>query len=112
MNEKEELKQKKYEKLERRIRQWQAGNEKATLSEIEEAIDRELAQLRQELIEGIVEEREGKVGEGYVCPHCQEGMVKNGQKKRRLKTKGGKEIEIEREQLRCLGCGMTIFPPG
>ena len=112
MNEKEELKHEKYTKVEKRIRRWQARHEKATLSEIEEAIDKELAQLRQELIEEIVEAREGEVDGGYQCPNCQEEMVRNGQKRRRLKTKGGKEIEIEREQLRCLRCGMTLFPPG
>lgn len=102
----------KYEKMESQIRQWRDVNPRATLTEIEEAVEKELAELREAVVESLVQEREESEQGTPLCPHCQSKMVKNGKKKRRLKTKEGKSITLERQQMRCLTCGMTLFPPG
>lgn len=113
MNEKEEERLEKYKQVEKRVRAWEGSHRRATLSEIETAIDDELTQLRRELIEELVKEREAeRQGVAEACPNCGQVMAVNGQKKRQLKSKGGEEIRMEREQLRCTGCGMTLFPPG
>ncbi|MCB9420698.1 MAG: transposase family protein [Ardenticatenaceae bacterium] len=101
----------KYEKMESQIRQWRDAHPKATLTEIEEAVEKELAELREAVVESLVQEEDTE-WETLLCPHCQSKMVKNGKKKRRLKTKEGKTITLERQQMRCLTCGMTLFPPG
>ena len=104
----------KYEKMESQIKQWRDAHPRATLTEIEEAVEKELAELREAVVESLVQEGEdsAREQEAPLCPHCQSKMVKNGKKKRRLKTKEGKTITLERQQMRCLTCGMTLFPPG
>ena len=113
MNEKEEERVDKYKQVEKRLNVWDRSHRRATLSEIEAAIDSELTQLRREIIEEMVQEREAeREGVAEACPNCGQVMAGNGKKKRKLKSKGGEEIRLEREQLRCTGCGMTLFPPG
>ena len=95
-----------------KIQEWESENPEATLTEIEEAVDAELAGLRKVLIERVTnKEKEGEP-EKVSCPRCGQAMMRNGQKKRELKSKGGEKVTIERDQMRCHHCGMTLFPPG
>lgn len=94
-----------------RLNQWEAANKDADLTQMEETIDAELAGIRQQLLEQLA--REGETPEARaVCPNCDQPMMKNGKKKRTLRTKNGDKVTIEREQMRCHECGMTLFPPG
>lgn len=95
-----------------KIQAWEKENPEATLTEIEEAVDAELAGLRKVLIERAANREKESVPEKVSCPRCGQAMMKNGPKKRELKSKGGEKITIEREQMRCHHCGMTLFPPG
>jgi YgiT-type zinc finger domain-containing protein len=99
--------------IEARIKQWEAAHPQATLTEIEQAVDKALSQLRQRLVEASVQAREAARGkaEAQLCPQCGQKMMKNGQKKRVLRMKDGQKIELQREQMRCHDCGMTLFPP-
>ena len=112
MNEKRDPNLEKYEEMERQIKQWRQENPKATLTEMENAIDKELAKIRQSALEELVQARGAEETEVYSCPHCQTEMVGNGFKERILRTKEGQTITLRRQQLRCLQCGMTLFPPG
>jgi YgiT-type zinc finger domain-containing protein len=58
------------------------------------------------------EERWQTGGEGVVCPNCGAQLEKKGKKKRKLQTRGGQEVEVEREYAVCPQCGQGIFPPG
>ncbi len=95
----------------KRLKKWEEEHEDADLTQMEEAIDAELARMRRQILAQMAQEstqdREAKT----LCPKCQQKMMKNGQKKRELRTKNGAKITIEREQMRCHQCGMTIFPP-
>lgn len=94
-----------------RLNQWEAENKDADLTQMEEAIDAELAGIRQQLLEQMA--RKGEPPEArVVCPSCDQPMMKNGQKKRTLRTKNGDKVTIIRKQMRCHECGMTLFPPG
>lgn len=95
-----------------KIQAWEKENPEATLTEIEEAVDAELAGLRKVLIERVANKEKEGTPEKVSCPRCGQAMMKNGPKKRELKSKGGEKITIEREQMRCHHCGMTLFPPG
>lgn len=44
-------------------------------------------------------------------PDCGVKLEKKGKKKRRLPTRGGQEVELEREYGVCPKCGQGIFPP-
>ena len=100
----------KFSEVEATLKQWQKENPTPTLSEIEEAIDTELAQLRRLLLENVAQTSEQE--EAYHCPKCSTQMVQNGKKSRQLRTKADEKIRLERIQMRCLECGMTLFPPG
>lgn len=100
------------DELFRRMKQWNRENPKATLTEMEEAVDQELSRLRGKLIEEMTGERVEEIHDKVKCPNCGLEMVKNGWKRRELRSKGGETVVINRRQMRCLECGMTLFPPG
>ena len=95
------------------MRAWRQLHPKATLEEIEAELDRQLAVLRVQLLGETVGTSKAVKGEaGAVCPVCGGEMVKGGRRKRKLKSYGGEELELEREYLRCPSCGQGFFPPG
>jgi transposase-like protein len=98
--------------LTRKMSQWRQANPQATLTEIEEAVEAELAQLRTQLVEEMIQRTPEASQEEVRCPQCDQNMVKNGRRKRKLKSKEGETIQLERQQWRCLACGTTLFPPG
>ena len=112
MNRKRNSQDERPDELTQKMRQWREANPQATLTEIEEAVETELAQLRQQLVEEMVREEAAGPQREPDCPQCGEKMVKNGQRRRKLKGKEGQTIHLERQQWRCLSCGATLFPPG
>ncbi|NIW11454.1 MAG: hypothetical protein GWN33_13585 [Gammaproteobacteria bacterium] len=112
MDEKQNSQQEQSDEVTRKMRQWRQANPKATLTEIEEAVEGELAQLRKQIVEEMVQEEAAGRQEEPDCPQCGEKMVKNGRRQRKLKGKEGQTIQLDRQQWRCLSCGATLFPPG
>lgn len=95
--------------------EWRREHPKATLREIEEEIDKQLSEMRARMITDIAQgsaSAEWEAGEkAAVCPQCGAELLKKGKKKRKLQTREGREIELEREYGICLKCGQGIFPP-
>ena len=95
--------------------EWREKHAKATLREIEEEIDKRLSVMRARMISDAAmnsASREWQAGEkAAVCPKCGVALTKKGKKKRKLQTRGGREIELEREYGVCPECGQGIFPP-
>jgi len=112
MDEKQTPSEEQPDELTRKLSQWQQANHQATLTEMEKAVEAELAKLRKQLVEAMVREREATMPEVPDCPQCGQKMVKNGRRPRELKSKEGQTIKLERQQWRCLTCGATLFPPG
>jgi YgiT-type zinc finger domain-containing protein len=96
--------------------EWREQHPKATMAEIEAEVDQRLAGMRAQMIADMAmasQRAEWEAGEeAGKCPQCGQAMEKKGQKKRKLATRGGKEIELEREYGVCPKCGQGIFPPG
>ncbi|MCX6059396.1 MAG: hypothetical protein NTW69_14745 [Chloroflexi bacterium] len=94
---------------------WRGKHPKAIMREIEEEGDQRLSVMRARMISDTAMKRgraEWEAGEKEaVCPDCGGELLKNGKKKRKLKTREGEEIELEREYGICLKCGHGIFPP-
>ena len=96
--------------------EWRQQHPKATFREIEAEIDRRLDEFRAKMLSDTVNLsastawKEG--AEGPECPHCGVSLVGKGRKKRKLQTRGGHAVEIEREYGVCPECGQGIFPPG
>ena len=112
MNEKDPPRQEQPDELTHKMRQWRQANPQATLTEIEEAVEAELAQLRKQLVEEMVREESAGRQPEPDCPQCGQKMVKNGRRQRKLKSKEGQTLQLERQQWRCLTCGTTLFPLG
>jgi len=112
MNEKQDPQEEHVDELTGKMSRWRRANPQATLTEIEEAVEAELAQLRKQLVEEMVQEGSAGIQEVPDCPRCGQKMVKNGRRRRKLKSKEGQTIQLDRQQWRCLSCGTTLFPPG
>jgi YgiT-type zinc finger domain-containing protein len=104
------------EEIIRGIAEWREQHPKATFREIEEEVDKRLSVLRARMLSdaAINSEKGGwRAGDGdVVCPVCRAKLEKKGKKKRKLQTRGGREVELEREYGVCPQCGQGIFPPG
>jgi len=111
-----------WEKLQAQIndvlREWRKENPKASLIEIENTVDANMAEVKRQIIEDLIHESGTADISGLPeterpnCPECGKSMVANGKKKRRLKTSHEKEIEIDRHQAYCPECKVTFFPSG
>jgi len=114
MNKEKPNQENQFQEVESKIKQWHRANPKATLTEIELKVDEELSKLRQLLVEETAQDLNEETAKNRTvqCPNCSKPMMKNGKRRRTLRTKRGERIELEREQMRCHQCGMTLFPPG
>lgn len=95
--------------------EWRQQHPKATFREIEDEVDRRLAVLRVRMLSDAAISSAQADWEGVgigVCPNCGTKLEKKGKKKRKLPTRGGQEVELEREYGVCPKCGQGIFPPG
>jgi len=98
------------------IVKWREAHPRATFREIEAEIDRRLDEYRAKVLSDTAnlsasaEWIEGP--DGLSCPHCGAKLAGKGRKKRRLQTRGGNEVGIERKYGVCPECGQGIFPPG
>lgn len=96
--------------------EWRQQNPKATFRAIEEELDRRLAELRVRMLADLAvasASADFETGEkAAVCPKCGGELVANGKKKRKLQTRGGREVGIEREYGICPKCGQGFFPSG
>ena len=100
------------------MKEWRLQHPRATLQEMEAALDERLMRMRARMLEDMAlasraanwkEEAEESKPE---CPHCGTSLVSRGRGKRRLQTQGGQGIELERGYGVCPKCGKGIFPPG
>ena len=97
------------------MRDWRVAHKRATLNEIEAALDERLWRLRARMLADVAMASEAVEGAGgtAVCPQCGAEVQMKGQKhERRLQTQGGREIVLEREHGVCPACGAGFFPSG
>lgn len=106
------------EKVNAAIDEWRKEHPEATLTEIEEAVDSQLAGVRTQMVEDLAQRgrtariREMAAEERPECPRCGRRAAANGRGMRKLKTFHGEVIELERDQAYCIHCEMTFFPSG
>lgn len=98
--------------------EWRMQHPKATLQEIEDAVDERLGRLRTRLVEDSVQASraadwsEQPKEERPRCAQCDTPLVARGKRKRRLQARGGTPLELERSYGTCPKCGGGFFPPG
>lgn len=104
------------QELGERMRTWRRAHPKATMYEIEVELDAQIAVMRAQMLAETAtagaSSEEGAEGVAGVCPVCQGRLVKDGKRKRKLKTTGDQEVVLERVYMRCAQCGYGVFPPG
>lgn len=100
------------------MKEWRLQHPRATLREMEVALDERLARMRARMLEDMAlasraaEWKEASVDSKPKCPHCGEPLVSRGKGRRSLQTQGGEELELERGYGVCPKCGEGFFPPG
>ena len=97
---------------------WRVQHPRATLREIETAVDERLSALRARMLQDAAQESleaqwsHAPEEERPVCSQCGTPLVARGTHQRRLQTSGGREITLQRSYGVCPGCGAGLFPPG
>ena len=95
------------------MKEWRLRHPKATLSEIEDALDERLSKMRARMLEDLaLASTAANVGEGGVkCPECGSRLESRGKKTRKVKTHHNQEIKLSRAYAVCPQCGASLFPP-
>ena len=100
------------------MKEWRLQHPKATLREMEAALDQRMAQLRAKMLEDMaMASKQADISqipreERPVCPECGIVLGPRGQHKRHLQTNGHAEIELKRSYAVCPKCKTGFFPPG
>ncbi len=100
------------------MKQWRLEHPKATLEEIEAALDERLSLLRAQMLQDAAEASaasewaKAPAEERPVCPDCQVPLISRGKEVRRLVTEGDRTIALQRSQGTCPRCGRAFFPSG
>ena len=95
------------------MKEWRLRHPKATMSEIEDALDERLSKMRARMLEDLalasaaVNVNESKVE----CLECGSRLESRGKKARKLKTHHNQEIRLSRAYGVCPKCGASFFPP-
>lgn len=96
--------------------EWRVQHSRATMREIEGALDERLGRLRARMLEDTAlasEAREWEASaDGPRCADCDEVLKPRGRGVRHLQSTGGGEVVLERRYGVCPVCGTGFFPPG
>lgn len=107
-----------YNEATKSSREWRRANKQASLTDIENQVDDNLAELRAKMIEELAHEselsdlRRVAVEERPKCPECGVTVNADGQRKRHLVTEHDQEVTLKRSKARCPNCGLSFFPSG
>jgi hypothetical protein len=96
---------------------WREAHPRATLREIELAVDEQLARLRAEIVSDLAQRSPLRdiaalaVDERPRCEHCQTSLVPRGRRRRTLKGPGDQRVSLDRSYAVCPRCELGLFPP-
>ena len=99
------------------MREWRLQHPKATLSEIEEALDERWYRLRARMLRDVALHsraanwQHSSAAERPTCRVCGTPLILRGKHSRHLKTAGGQELTLERSYGLCPNCKQGLFPP-
>lgn len=96
------------------LRDWRALHPTATLAEIEQEIDRQLAHLRAQVVADVaLASAATAVGSDppAACPDCGGRLRDEGPQERTMQTVGHAPVILRRDYATCVQCGRRLFPP-
>jgi YgiT-type zinc finger domain-containing protein len=98
--------------------EWRIEHPRATLSEIEKALDERLAKMRVRMLgdaalaSAAAEMTSGEEREPTLCPECGGRMEARGKQERLLTSQHNHTLRLERSYAVCPHCGAGFFPSG
>jgi hypothetical protein len=96
-------------RMQARMLAWRQAHPRATLTEIERELDRQLHLARAALLAEVVTSTDEEPG---LCPDCGGRLVRRGRQDRTLLTSGDVPVTFSRAYVTCSVCGRGLFPPG
>lgn len=100
------------------MREWRLAHPRATLTEIELALDARLATVRARMLRDVAlasaaaDVHTTPPSERPACPACGHALTAHGMEERTLTTQGDQSITLRRSRAVCPACGTGLFPPG
>jgi predicted RNA-binding Zn-ribbon protein involved in translation (DUF1610 family) len=100
------------------FKEWRLQHPRATLSQIEAALDERLARLRARLLEdaalaSAAADLPALPPEARPrCPQCGQAMALRGPEARHLTTTYEQPLTLRRHYAVCPACDEAVFPPG
>ena len=97
--------------------QWRREHPRATLTEIEDALDGRLALIRTEmLVDTVLASPAASFARAPrtqrpKCPECGDRLLSRGQAERTLTTTQGQDVRLRRNYAYCPSCKLELFPP-
>ena len=107
-----------YDEATKKSRSWRRVNKQASLTDIENQVDVNLAELRAKMIEELAHEselsdlRQVAREERLTCSECGSIVNADGQRKRHMVTEHDQEVTLKRSKATCPNCGLSFFPSG
>ena len=102
----------------RGCKEWRQAHPRATLTEIEAALDARLGVLRARLVtDAALASAAADVGAVAAgarprCPGCRAAMTVRGPETRTLTTTDAQPVPLRRQYAGCAACGEARCPPG
>jgi hypothetical protein len=108
------------QEVEQELRVWRAAHPRATLTEIERAVQAGLQRLQARYLQDLVQAsgaatwRTSPPAERPACASCGASLEPVGPvQERRVLTAGQAEpLRVQRQYGTCSACGVGLFPPG
>ncbi len=107
----------KFRQASSEISDWRSQHPRASLTDIEETVDEELAKVRAAMIQELALEsaltdiKRLARKERPKCPSCGRPLAANGKQKRWITTTYEQSVELERSKGYCSNCRVSYFPP-
>jgi predicted RNA-binding Zn-ribbon protein involved in translation (DUF1610 family) len=102
----------------RGVKGWRLAHPRATMQEIEEELDKQLARLRVQMLtdtamaSASTAMRSGVEAERAVCPECGKALEARGKQERLLTSQHNQVVKLERSYGVCPQCEAGFFPSG
>ncbi len=106
-----------FEEVDAGVRQWRQEHPRATLTEIERALDERWAKARAQIVSEVAQASAaadfgGAGAQRPPCPECGARLQARGKHTRELRTHGDAVLHLERDYGECPQCGVAFFPSG
>lgn len=105
-----------FEEVDVGMREWRRAHPRATLTEIERALDERWAKVRAGMLSELAQASAaadfgGAGADRPRCPDCGVPLQARGKHPRDLRTHGDQVLHLERDYGECSRCGSAFFPP-